>query len=96
MWGSSGANDNTIKKIADVLRPNETKGFLNLREFQVATHLINLSYKYEIPTQLPNSLRKYLGRPEIVNNNMNSNLYINNNKNSNSDLLMKNLMNIDF
>ena len=97
MWRSSGANDNIIKKIADVLRPNETKGFLNLREFQVATHLINLSDKYEIPTQLPNSLRKYLGRPEIVNNNnMNSNLNINNNKNSNSDLFMKNLMNIDF
>ena len=96
MWQSSGANDNTIKKIAEVLRPNETKGFLNLREFQVATHLINLSEKYEIPTQLPNSLRKYLGRPEILNNNnMNSNLNINNNKNSNSDLLMKNLMNID-
>ena len=101
MWQSSGANDNTIKKIAEVLRPNETKGFLNLREFQVATHLINLSDKYEIPNQLPNSLRRYLGRPEILNNNnnnMNSNLNINNNtnKNSNSDLLMKNLMNIDF
>ena len=40
---SMGANDNTIKKIADILRPNETKGFLNLREFQVAIHLINLS-----------------------------------------------------
>ena len=32
MWRSSGANNNIIKKIADVLRSNETKGFLNLRE----------------------------------------------------------------
>ena len=108
MWISMGANDNTIKKIADILRPNEVKGFLNLREFQVATHLINLSDKHEIPTQLPNNLRKYLGRPEIGNSNnnniniMNLNLNANNNNNninSNNGMmgsLNKNIMNFDF
>ena len=87
MWRSTGASDSIIKRIADILRPNETKGYLNLREFQVATHLINLSDKHEIPTQLPTNLRKYLGRPEIANNNsnniniMNLNLNLSNNNN---------------
>ena len=46
---SIGANDNIIKKIANILRANEVKGFLNLREFQVAIHLIisviNMKYR---------------------------------------------------
>ena len=108
MWISMGANDNTIKKIADILRPNETKGFLNLREFQVAIHLINLSDKHEIPTQLPNNLRKYLGRPEIGNSNNNNNINImnlnlnvnntNNNIKGNNDMMgsYKNIINFDF
>ena len=104
MWRSTGANDNIIKKIVDILRPNETKGFLNLREFQVATHLINLSDKHEIPTQLSNNLRKYLGRPEInsnnYNNNMNLNLNFNNNNNNNNrnnnNERINNIMNFDF
>ena len=96
MWRSTGANDNIIKRIADILRPNETKGYLNLREFQVATHLINLSDKHEIPTQLPSNLRKYLGRPEITNNNsnniniMNLNLNLNNNNIGNNNGIMNN------
>ena len=104
MWRSTGADDNIIKKIADILRPNETKGFLNLREFQVATHLINLSNKHEIPTQLPNNLRKYLGRPEsnninIINFNNNGNINnngnnINNNDNNNGMMRSNNLTNI--
>ena len=83
IWRSIGANDALIQKIADILRPNETKGFLNLREFQVLAHLINLSDKHEIPTQLPNNLRKYLGRPEIGNN-TNINLNFNNTNNTNN------------
>ena len=88
MWRSTGVNDIIIRRIAEILKPNETKGFLNLREFQVATHLINLSDKHEIPTQLPDNLRKYLGRPEINNNSGNNNLNIinlnlNNNNSSN-------------
>ena len=47
MWRSTGANDALIQKIADILRHNETKGFLNLREFQVLAHLISLSDKHE-------------------------------------------------
>ena len=83
IWISTGANDALIQKIEDIFRPNETKGFLNLREFQVSTHLINLSDKHEIPTQLPNNLRKYLGRPEIGNN-TNMNLNFNNTNNNNN------------
>ena len=42
----------------------------------MAIHLINLSDKHEIPTHLPNNLRKYLGRPEIGNSNNNNNINI--------------------
>ena len=68
MWRSIGVSDNVIQKVADILKPNETRGFLNLREFQVATHLINLSERHEIPTQLPENLKKYLGRDNMNNN----------------------------
>ena len=108
MWKSTGANDNIIIKIANIMKPNETKGHLNLREFQVATHLINLSDRHEIPNQLPNNLRKYLGRPEIQNNSnnnnniniMNLNLNLNNNSNNintgNNSNNFNNIMNFDF
>ena len=90
MWRSTGVSDNVIQKIADVLKPNETRGFLNLREFQVATHLINLSDRHEIPTQLPANLKKYLGRNDISNNILNfnniGNEQINNNMNNNQQL----------
>ena len=91
MWRSTGVDDNVIKKVADILKPNETKGFLNLREFQVATHLINLSNKHEIPTVLPHNLRKYLGRPEIENNNNLNvlNMNFNNNANNNNNGILK-------
>jgi len=110
MWRSTGADDNVIKKVADILKPNETKGFLNLREFQVATHLINLSSKHEIPTVLPHNLRKYLGRPEVdINNNNSNNINVlnmnfnnnannvnnvNNNNNNNNNGILKNNNNI--
>ena len=90
MWRSTGVSDNVIQKIADVLKPNETRGFLNLREFQVATHFINLSDRHEIPTQLPANLKKYLGRSDISNNILNfnniENEQINNNMNDNQQL----------
>ena len=90
MWRSTGVSDNVIQKIADVLKPNETRGFLNLREFQVATHFINLSDRHEIPTQLPANLKKYLGRNDISNNILNfnniGNKQINNNMNNNQQL----------
>ena len=74
MWRSTGVSDNVIQKIADVLKPNEVRGYLNLREFQVATHLINLSERHEIPTQLPANLKKYLGRDDVNNNLLNFNM----------------------
>ena len=89
MWRSIGVNDNVIQKVADVLKPNETRGFLNLREFQVATHLINLSERHEIPTQLPESLKKYLGRDSINNNILKLNFendLVNKNPNNNQQL----------
>ena len=89
MWRSTGTSDSTIQKVADVLKPNETKGYLNLREFQVATHLINLSDRHEIPTQLPHNLRIYLGRPEINNN-------ITMNNNNSNNLMNKDLLNFNF
>ena len=82
MWRSTGVSDNTIQKIADVLKPNEIRGYLNLREFQVATHLINLSDRHEIPTQLPVNLKKYLGRNDNANNLLNFNLGNNINNNN--------------
>ena len=87
MWRSTGVSDNVIQKIADVLKPNEVRGYLNLREFQVATHLINLSERHEIPTQLPANLKKYLGRDEANNNLLNINFgndLTNNNTNNNA------------
>ena len=84
MWRSTGTSDNTIQKIADVLKPNEIRGYLNLREFQVATHLISLSDRHEIPTQLPANLKKYLGRDDNNNNLLNFNFGNNiNNNNTN-------------
>ena len=88
MWRSTGANDDIIKNIAMIMKPMEKKGFLNLREFQVATHLINLSNNHQIPNKLPIILLKYLGRPLNNNNNFiennNNNGAINNNLNNNN------------
>ena len=88
MWRSTGVSDNVITKIANILKPNEVRGFLNLREFQVATHLINLSERHEIPTQLPENLKKYLGRDNLSNLlNINfGNSMSNNNPNNNQQL----------
>ncbi len=102
----TGGNDALIQKIEDIFRPNETKGFLNLREFQVSTHLINLSDKHEIPIQLPNNLRKYLGRPQIgnsINMNLNfnstnntNNININNINNKTNNNRLDNIINFEF
>ena len=89
MWRSTGVSDNVITKIANVLKPNEVRGFLNLREFQVATHLINLSERHEIPTQLPENLKKYLGRDNLstlLKVNFGNNMSNNNPNNNNQQL----------
>ena len=48
---------------------------MNLKEFQVACHLINISKNIQLPQKLPLNLINFLGRN---NNNMNNN---NNNNN---------------
>ena len=67
IWKRNTTSDFTIKKVANSLKPLEKKGFLNLREFQVANHLLSICNCREIPIPLPNCLLKFLGRP--LNNN---------------------------
>ena len=63
IWKRNTTSDFTIKKVANSLKPLEKKGFLNLREFQVANHLFSICNCREIPIPLPNCLLKFLGRP---------------------------------
>jgi len=84
IWKSNNADDQAIKIVANIIKPLETKGFLNLKEFQVACHLITISKKNPLPHKLPDNLVNYLGRNNNNNfqNNMNSNM---NNFNNNND-----------
>lgn len=95
--------DSSVKKIADVLKPLEEKSYLNLKEFQVACHLLLLRNRTEIPQKLPDCLANYLGRKNDlndinVNNNsmdFNNNGKINNLKKINSEYSSeKNIVNI--
>ena len=63
LWKSNTTSDYTIKKIANSLKPLEKNGFLNLKEFQVANHLLSICNCHEILIPLPNCLLKFLGRP---------------------------------
>ena len=83
IWKSNNADDNAIKIVANIIKPLENKGFLNLREFQVASHLITISKKAELPQKLPDILINYLGRN---NNNFNNNDYSNSRMNTNPNL----------
>lgn len=51
-----------IKKVVDCLKPLEEKKYLNLKEFQVACHLLLIRNKVQIPDKLPKCLSDYLGR----------------------------------
>ena len=42
VWKDNNANDESIRTVATIIRPLENKGYMNLKEFQVACHLINL------------------------------------------------------
>ena len=62
IWQDSNADDQTIIKVANLIKPLENKGFLNLKEFQVACHLINISEEIFLPEKLPLTLVNFLGR----------------------------------
>ena len=73
IWNDNKAEEVAIKTVANLMTPLENKGFFNLREFQVACHLIAMSKKTQLPQRLPDSLCNYLGRNtnniNIFNNN---------------------------
>ncbi len=79
LWENTKMSFFTIKSVAESLKPLEKKGFLNLKEFQVAYHLLSISNCREIPKPLPNCLLKFLGRPLNKNktNKNNSNFFKN-------------------
>ena len=84
IWKGNNADDNAIKIVANIIKPLENKGFLNLKEFQVACHLITISKKSELPQKLPDILINYLGRN---NNNFSPNDFGNSRMNTNSNLI---------
>ena len=63
MWKRNSTSLFTLQKVANSLKPLEKKGFLNLKEFQVANHLLSICNCHEIPNPLPNCLLNFLGRP---------------------------------
>ena len=81
IWKENNASDETIKTVAKIINPLEIKGFFNLREFQVASHMVSISNQCALPQKLPDNLLIYLGRDFI--NNMNTNNNLNNGNNDN-------------
>ena len=63
LWKSDTTSIFTIKRVANSLKPLEKIGFLNLKEFIVANHLLSVCNCHEIPIPLPNCLLKFMGRP---------------------------------
>ena len=94
IWKDNNADDQSIREMANIIKPLENKGFMNLKEFQVACHLIKISTYIQLPPKLPLNLINFLGRN---NNNMNDNNFqytrnntnINNNSNNNEEQLNK-------
>lgn len=62
IWQDRNADGQTIRAVANLIKPLENKGFLNLKEFQVACHLINISEEIFLPEKLPLTLVNFLGR----------------------------------
>jgi len=71
------------------MKPLENKGYLNLKEFQVSCHLLEISKKIKLPNKLPKCLIDYLGRN---NNIQEKNIVIQNKNISESEIkeLLKN------
>ena len=80
MWIRNDNKKFNIDKVANSLKPLEKKGYLNLKEFQVACHLLSICNHHDIPIPLPNCLLKFLGRPLISNRTRNEYNKINNNE----------------
>ena len=91
VWQDNNADDNAIRAVANIIKPLENKGYMNLKEFQVACHLINISKNVQLPQKLPLSLVNFLGRN---NNNMNNNdfqnMRFNNNMSNNNNNMSNN------
>ena len=62
IWQDRNADEKKIRAVANLITPLENKGFLNLKEFQVACHLINISEEIFLPEKLPLTLVNFLGR----------------------------------
>ena len=90
VWKDNNADDQAIRNVAQIIKPLENKGFMNLKEFQVACHLINISKKVQLPPKLPLSLINFLGRNNINNNNT---MRFNSNINNNNNNINNNIMN---
>ena len=86
VWKDNNADDMAIRTVAEIIKPLEQKGFLNLKEFQVACHLINISKNVQLPPKLPLSLVNFLGRNNNNMNNINNfqNMKFNNTTNNNN------------
>ena len=92
IWKDNNVDDESIRALACLIFPLENKGFLNLKEFQVACHLLKISTYIQLPPKLPLNLINFLGRN---NNNMNDNNFqhmknntnINNISNNNEEQL---------
>jgi hypothetical protein len=90
MWIRNDNKKFNIDKVANSLKPLEKKGYLNLKEFQVACHLLSICNHIDIPIPLPNCLLKFLGRPLIANRPKKEYNKINSNENdSNSNNRMQ-------
>lgn len=80
MWLRNDNKQYYIDKVANSLKPLEKQGYLNLKEFQVACHLLSICNYHDIPTHLPNCLLKFLGRPLIAKRTKNEYNKINSNE----------------
>ena len=76
-WKDNNIDDDSIRIIANIMKPLENKGYLNLKEFQVSCHLLEISKKIKLPNKLPKCLIDYLGR----NNNIQEKNIVIQNKN---------------
>ena len=86
VWKDNNADDQSIRIVANLINPLENKGFMNLKEFQVACHLINISKNVQLPQSLPMNLINFLGRNNnSINNNNFQNMKMNSNMNNNAN-----------